>query len=156
LILRLFDPAAGDASFLGSFRCSAGQPFEDDVESWVRHHAAAWLNDVPRAVFQRRQIAFIEDLGELVTVAAWQDIVRVDLDGIWLEVLAVTLAHQHHGQGQQSYELIIDHLRGLDRDGDTLAGLVHVDNQCSQQLLATKGWQRITTWGDHDFWVGVL
>ena len=38
-----------------------------------------WLNDTPRAVFQRRQLVLLEDAGAVVAVAAWQDIVRVDL-----------------------------------------------------------------------------
>ena len=38
-----------------------------------------WLNDTPRAVFQRRQLVLLEDAGAVVVVTAWQDIVRVDL-----------------------------------------------------------------------------
>lgn len=56
-----------------------------------------WANDLPRARFRRRTLAFIEDGEATVSVVAWQDIVRVDLEGIWLEVLAVELDHQHVG-----------------------------------------------------------
>lgn len=85
-----------------------------------------------------------------------QDIVRVDLEGIWLEVLAVEFDHQHGGQGHAAYELTIDHLRMIERDGDQLAGLVHVDNHRSRRLLTAHGWSSVATWDDHELWVGSL
>lgn len=122
--LRPFDAAAGDASRLGQFRCSTGPAFEDDVEAWIRTDAVGWANDLPQARFQRRTLAFVEDGEATTAVVAWHDITRVDLEGIWLEVLAVALDHQHDGQGQAAYELTVDHLRAVERDGDHLAGLV--------------------------------
>lgn len=86
--LRPFDAAAGDAAPLEWFRCTTGAPFEDEVEAWIRTDAVGWANDLPRALFQRRTLALIEDGTATVAVVAWQDITRVDLEGIWLEVLA--------------------------------------------------------------------
>jgi hypothetical protein len=154
--LRPFDAAAGDAARLDQFRCSTEAPFEDDVEAWIRTDAVGWANDLPRARFQRRTLAFIEDGGETVAVVAWQDIVRVDLEGIWLEVLAVELDHQHGGRGQAAYELTTDHLRTIEREGDYVAGLVHVDNDRSKRLLTTYGWSNVAPWDDHELWVGQL
>ena len=55
----------------------------------------------PYAAFQRRNLHLVEDKAEeLITLFAWQDIVRVDVEGIWLEVLAVSLQHQHKGTGR--------------------------------------------------------
>jgi hypothetical protein len=116
----------------------------------------SWANDLPRARFQRRTLAFIENGEAAVAVVAWQDIVRVDLEGIWLEVLAVQLEHQHGGRGQAAYELTIDHLRTIERDGDHLAGLVHVDNDRSRRLLTAAGWSSVAPWDDHELWVGAL
>ena len=59
--LRPFDAGAGDADRLDEFRCSTGAPFEDDVEAWIRTDAIGWANDLPRARFQRRTLALIED-----------------------------------------------------------------------------------------------
>lgn len=154
--LRPFDAAAGDAARLSQIRCSTGHSFEDDVEAWIHNDAVGWANDLPRARFQRRTLAFIEEGESTVAVVAWQDITRVDLEGIWLEVLAVPLDHQHGGQGQAAYELTVDHLRTLDRDGDHLAGLVHVDNQRSKRLLTAVGWSSVAPWDDHELWVGSL
>lgn len=98
----------------------------------------------------------IEDGGDLVAIVAWQDIIRVDLDGIWLEVLAVSLDHQHGGRGVASYDLVVDHLRTIARDGDHLAGLVHVDNIRSKRLLEAEGWTSVSAWDDHELWVGHL
>lgn len=94
--LRPFDAAVGDAVRLSQFRCSTGAPFEDEVEAWIRTDAVAWVNDLPRAQFQRRTLGLIVDGVELTAVVAWQDITRVDLEGIWLEVLAVALDHQQY------------------------------------------------------------
>ena len=154
--LRPFNAGAGDAARLDLFRCSTGAPFEDDVEAWIRTDAIGWANDLPRARFQRRTLALIEDGEATAAVVAWQDIVRVDLEGIWLEVLAVALDHQHGGQGQAAYQLTIDHLRTIERDGDQLAGLVHVDNHRSKRLLTAYGWSSVATWDDHELWVGSL
>ncbi len=98
----------------------------------------------------------IEQSGDVVAVVAWQDITRVDLDGIWLEVLAVSVDHQHGGNRVASYELLADHLRQLERDGDHLAGLVHVDNARSKRLLDSVGWTFLSSWGEHELWVGHL
>lgn len=78
--LRPFDAAAGDAARLGWFRCSSGASFEDEVEAWIRTDAVAWANDLPRALFQRRTLALIEDGAATAVVVAWQDITRVDLE----------------------------------------------------------------------------
>lgn len=155
MILRDYDPA-WDGLRLAAFSCSTGLPFEEEVERWVRADALGWLNDVPRATFQRRVIGLVEQSDSLVAVVAWQDIARVDLEGIWLEVLAVNVDHQHGGNGAAAYELVVDRLRAVDRDGDHLAGLVHLDNVRSKRLLAAKGWAYVSTSGDHELWVGSL
>lgn len=153
--LREYDPAADDAR-LAAFRCSTGAAFEDDVEQWIHADAIGWVNDLPRARFQRRVLSLVQDAEDLVAVVARQDITRVDLEGNWLEVLAVSLDHQHHGHGSASYDLVVDHLRTIDREGDHLAGLVHVDNVWSKRLLDSKGWTFVSPWGDHELWVGLL
>ena len=156
MILREF-AGGDDAAHLGTFACSTGEPIEDDVEEWIRSAAVAWLNDVPRTTFQRRGLALIEDeAGSLVAVAAWQDIVRVDLEGIWLQVLAVATDHQHGGNGRSAYDLVIESIQSRDRDGDELAGLVHPDNHRSKRLLASVGWSYVTELDDHELWVGSL
>ena len=154
--LRPFGAAVGDAAGLGQFRCSTGAPFEDDVEAWICTDAVAWANDLPRAQFQRRTLALVEDGEATVAVVAWHDITRVDLEGIWLEVLAVALDHQHSGRGQAAYELTVGHLRSIERDGGHLAGLVHVDNERSKRLLTANGWSSVAPWDDHELWVGSL
>lgn len=68
----------------------------------------------------------------------------------------MALDHQHGGLGQAAYELIIDHLRAIERDGDHLAGLVHVDNDRSKRLLTAVGWGSVALWDDHELWVGSL
>lgn len=136
MILRYFDPTGDDAHRLATFACSSGEPFEDDVEQWIRTTSVAWLNDVPRTTFQRRVLALLEDGGELVAVAAWQDIIRVDLEGIWLQVLAISTTHQHGGNGRGSYELVVEVLRQIERDGDHVAGLVHPDNHRSRSVTS--------------------
>lgn len=153
--LRGYDPAT-HAARVAAFGCSTGAPYEDEVEQWIRHDAIGWVNDLPRATFQRRVLGMIEDGGDLVAIVAWQDIIRVDLDGIWLEVLAVSLDHQHGGRGVASYDLVVDHLRTIARDGDHLAGLVHVDNIRSKRLLEAEGWTSVSAWDDHELWVGHL
>lgn len=154
--LRPFDASAGDAAQLGMFRCSTGAPFEDEVEAWIRTDAVGWANDLPRARFQRRTLGILEESEQIAAVVAWQDITRVDLEGIWVEVLAVALDHQHGGRGLEAYELTVDHLRTIERDGDHLAGLVHVDNDRSKRLLTTFGWSSVAPWDDHELWVGSL
>lgn len=156
MILRPFDPAAGDGARLAGFACSTGHPFEDEVEAWIRRQATLWLNDIPRTTFQRRVLAVIEEGDDLVSVVAWQDIVRVDLEGIWLEVLAVDTSHQHSGRGRQVYDLTANHLATIDRDGDHIAGLVHRDNQRSMRLLAEVGWTFVAPSDDYELWVGRL
>lgn len=156
MILRPFDPAAADASRLACFTSSTGRSYEDEVQAWVTTRALAWLNDVPRTSFQRRRLALVEHDDDLVAVVAWQDIVRVDLEGIWLEVLAVSTGHQHSGRGLQAYRLTLDHLETVDRDGDHIAGLVHVRNVRSQRLLTSVGWRSVALIGEHDLWVGSI
>lgn len=153
--LREYDQAT-DAARLARFRCSTGAAYEDEVEQWIRTNAIGWVNDLPRATFQRRVLGMIEESDDVIAVVAWQDITRVDLDGIWLEVLAVSVDHQHGGGGVASYELLVDHLRQLERDGDHLAGLVHVDNARSKRLLESVGWAFVSSWGEHELWVGHL
>lgn len=153
--LREFDASGGDAPRLAGFSCSTGPPYEDDVEAWICTAAIGWLNDIPRARFQRRSIGLVEDGDELFAVVAWQDVARVDVDGIWLEVLAVNVTRQHGGHGARAYDTTADHLRTVDRNGNNLAGLVHVDNRRSQRLL-TAGWRTVATWDDHELWVGQL
>jgi hypothetical protein len=147
---------AVDRTTLTGFRCSTGPSFELEVENWLRTDAVAWLNDVPRARFQRRQLAFVETEGTVVAVVAWQDIVLIDVDGIWLQVLAVAVDHQHTGIGRLAYDATVIHLQSTERAGDHLAGLVHVDNMRSQRLLATVGWTEVARQGDHAVWVGSL
>ena len=154
--LRPFDAATGDAARLGPFRCSTGAPFEDDVEAWIHTDALGWAGDLPRARFQRRTLAIVDDGEATVAIVAWQDITRVDLEGIWIEVLAVALDHQHGGLGRAAYELTTDRLRMIERDGDHLAGLVHVDNDRSKRLLTAYGWSSVAPWDDHDLWIGSL
>ncbi len=156
MILRPFDPAAGDGGRLGGFTCSTGQPFEDEVETWIRTQATLWLNDIPRTTFQRRALVLIEEGDDLVAVVAWQDIIRVDIEGIWLEVLAVESKHQHAGQGRRAYDLVVEHLRTVDREGDHLAGLVHRENDRSKRLLGGVGWAMVSRSGDHELWVGSI
>lgn len=156
MILRPFGPAGGDASRLASFSCSTGPSYEDEVEAWITTRAIAWLNDVPRTTFQRRGLALVEQDDDLVAVLAWQDIVRVDLEGIWIEVLAVATGQQHSGRGLQVYDLAVDHLRTVDRDGDHIAGLVHAENVRSQRLLTTVGWSAVATIDDHELWAGSI
>jgi len=156
VILRPFDPAAGDAERLAGFTCSTGLPFEDEVETWIRTQATSWLNDIPRSTFQRRVLALIEEGDDLVAVVAWQDIVRVDIEGIWLEVLAVESSHQHAGQGRRVYDLLVAHLHTIEREGGHLAGLVHRDNDRSKRLLGDVGWSFISPSDDYELWVGSI
>ena len=102
VILREFDASLGDAARLAGFTCSTGAPFEVDVETWIRSTAVQWLNDIPRTRFQRRSVGLVENEDELVAVVAWHDIARIDLEGIWLEVLAVSVDSQHGGHGTQA------------------------------------------------------
>lgn len=155
--LRTLDPAGPDARALAGFVCSTGPSFEDEVQDWIRSDAIGWLNDIPKAAFQRRHLSLAENGSSLVAVAAWQDILRIDLDGIWLEVLAVAAGFQHGGNGQASYDLVTDHLRTVDREGDHVVGLVHSDNERSQRLLDRNGWRRIADLDtDHELWAGHL
>ena len=52
--------------------------------------------------------------------------------------------------------LAIDHLRGVERDGDHLACLVHRDNTLSKRLLAAVGWRHLKHHDDYEFWIGAL
>lgn len=83
-------------------------------------------------------------------VAAWQDIIRIDIEGIWLDVVAVAIDHQHVGRVLAAYGLTIEHLRTVDRDGDHLAGLVHPDNGRSQRLLTAFGWNHVGPLDDYE------
>lgn len=156
--MRLHQVGRGaDPAILTSFRCSTGRPYETEVEQWINRHAIAWANDLPRAVFQRRVAAIADgDDVQPVGVVAWQDIVRVDIEGIWLEVLAVALDHQHRGMGRVLLDATIAHLRTVDREGDHLAGLVHPDNIACKRLLTSAGWTGLTTMEGHELWVGTL
>ena len=156
MILRPFDPAAGDGARLLGFTCSTGHPFEAEVEPWIGAQATLWLNDIPRTTFQRRALALIEKGDDLVAVVAWQDIVRVDIEGIWLEVLAVKSSHQHSGQGRQAYDLTVAHLRTIEREGDYIAGLVHGDNGRSKRLLSAVGWSFVSPSDDYELWAGSI
>jgi len=157
VILRPFSATGDDARTLTNFACSTGPICEDEVEDWVRHRALGWLNDIPKAAFQRRHLALVESDESVVAVAAWQDIVRVDLEGIWLEVLAVAATSQHDGRGQAAYDLVVEKLRRVDRDGDEVVGVVHLDNERSQRLLTRNGWRSISAWdADHELWAGRL
>lgn len=82
--------------------------------------------------------------------------VRVDLPGIWLEVLAVSLHRQHSGAGRAAYALTVEHLRTIGREGDQLAGLVHIDNHRSKRLLTDVGWTDVALVNGHELWVGAL
>lgn len=154
MILRHFDPTGDDADRLAAFVCSTGDPFEEEVEEWIRTTAVTWINDVPRTTFQRRTLALIEDADQIVAVAAWQDIVRVDLEGIWLQVLAVSTSHQHGGNGVRCYELVREHLQDVERDGPHLAGLVCPENHRSKRLLTAVGWTEVATVDDNELWIG--
>jgi RimJ/RimL family protein N-acetyltransferase len=157
VILREFRAGGSDPAILGSFACSTGLVFEDEVEEWIRTAAINWANDIPRATFQRRVVATLhDDARNTAAVVAWQDIVRVDIEGIWLEVLAVGLDHQHRGTGREVLEMTIAHLRNVDRDGDHLVGLVHPDNVRSQRLLSGVGLNSIAVLDGHQLWVGSL
>ncbi len=157
MILRECDLGEDDQSILAAFSCSTGASFEHDVQTWIRTDAVRWASDVPRATFQRRSLAVVEDgLGVTIGVIAWQDISRVDLDGIWLEVLAVELDHQHGGTGRTMYDLTVAHLRTVSRDGDHIAGLVHIDNHRCKRLLTSVGWTEVSVIDDHELWVGNL
>lgn len=123
----------------------------------MRHDAMAWANDLPAATFQRRTVVLAEDHArKLVAVVAWQDITRVDLEGIWIEALTVDLDRQHAAQGQAVYQKTVAHLRTIDRNGNHLAALVNLDNHRSKRLLTGAGWNSSTVWGDHELWVGSL
>jgi RimJ/RimL family protein N-acetyltransferase len=157
VILREFQTGESDPAVLASFACSTGLPFEDEVEQWIRATALAWVNDLPRASFQRRALELVvDDAGDTVAVAAWQDITRIDVEGIWLEVIAVGLDYQHRGTGREVLEATMAHLRGIDRDGDRVAGLVHPDNARSKRLLSAAGFTNVAMLDDHELWLGTL
>lgn len=156
--MKLVQVGSGDVvgSTLASFRCSTGESYEDEVERWINRYAIAWANDVPRARFQRRVLTVAKAGSDAVGVVAWQDITRVDLDGIWLEVLAINGDLQRRGSGQRLLQLISEHLRAIDRDGDHLAGLVHPDNLRCKRLLTSAGWTQVTTMDQHELWLGSI
>lgn len=142
---------AADSRRLKRFRCSTGQPFENDVERWINRKAFAWLHDLPYAAFQHRSLHVVEDEdNELIAVFAWQDIVRVDVEGIWLEVLAVSLEHQHQGTGRAVLTAAKAHLVTTERDGDAIVALVHPDNDRSRRLVSDDGWIRVSELDGHD------
>ena len=142
---------AADSRRLKRFRCSTGQPFENDVERWINRKAFAWLHDLPYAAFQHRSLHVVEDeANELIAVFAWQDIVRVDVEGIWLEVLAVSLEHQHQGTGRAVLTAAKAHLVTTERDGDAIVALVHPDNDRSRRLVSDDGWIRVGELDGHD------
>ena len=139
--------------------CATAIPGQADVEHWINHRAAVWLNDTPRNTFQRRSLALAETThrdGDVIGVVAWQDITNIDLEGIWLEVVAIRVDHQHRGTGQAILDLTIEHLRTIDRDGDHIAGLVHPNNTPCRQLLTSAGWTNITTLSGHELWATKL
>lgn len=72
------------------------------------HRRDCLVNDLPRATFQRRVLGMVEESNDVIALVAWPDITRVDLDGIWLEVLAVNVDRQHGGNGVATYELLVD------------------------------------------------
>lgn len=97
-----------------------------------------------------------DEADSLVAVAAWQDIVRVDLEGIWLQVLAVATDHQHGGNARAAYDLVLELIQRRDRDGDDLAALVHPDNHRSKRLLTSVGWDYVAALDDHELWAARL
>lgn len=121
------------------------------MQRWINRKAFAWLNDMPYAAFQRRNLHVVEDeANELIAVFAWQDIVRVDIEGIWLEVLAVSLEHQHQRTGRTVLAAAKAHVATIDRDGDAIVGLVHPDNHRSRRLLSDDSWVRVGELDGHD------
>lgn len=56
----------------------------------------------------------------------------------------------------QVYDLTVNHLGTVDRDGDHIAGLVHNANVRSQRLLTSVGWRAVSITGEHDLWVGSI
>lgn len=156
MIHRQFQPA-DDAALLTGFRCSTGLAFEDEVENWINVQAVAWLNDLPYTTFQRRHIQLVEDDDDtVVAVYAWQDITRIDIDGIWLEVLAVATGHQHRGTGRAVLAAAKTHLAATPHDGQAIAGLVHPDNHRSRDMLLDDGWIHLGQLDGHDLLVGRL
>jgi hypothetical protein len=133
---------SADEVLVDGFRCSTGAPWEDEVEQWIRSDAIGWLSARP-ARFQCRNLHLVEDRGELVAVFAWRDIVEMDVDGIWFEVLAVSVPRRHCGTGREVLALAEAHLLTVEREGDVIAGLVHPDNVGSQAMLAAAGWQQV-------------
>ena len=155
MILRPF--AVGvDAVRLGAFRCSTGPAYEAEVEQWINRDAARWVNDAPHATFQRRCLHVVEESGDLVAVIAWQDIAWIDVEGIWIEVLAVAVAQQHRGTGRAVLRLVLDHLATVDREGDAVAGLVHPDHHRSHAMLTAAGWTEIGEMDGYILMVGSL
>jgi GNAT superfamily N-acetyltransferase len=147
----------GDAGLLEAIRCSTGTDFEEDVEHWIATMAVGLLYDHPKAVFQRRNLHLVEDdYGHHVAVFAWQDIELLAVDGIWLEVLAVSLDFQHRGIGRQVLSLAIDHLREVDHDGETLGAMVHHENRRSLDMLLAAGWVRAANSDGHYVMVSQL
>jgi hypothetical protein len=153
---RPYRPGPDDSTLAG-FRCSTGTAFEDEVEAWINHDAIAWLNDLPYATFQRRHLSPVEAAdGEAIAVYAWQDITRIDIDGIWLEVLAVAVNHQHSGAGRAVLAEAKTHIVATPHDGEAIAGLVHPDNHRSRNMLLVDGWTNIGQLEGHDLLVGRL
>jgi hypothetical protein len=90
----------------------------------------------------------------LVAVFAWRDIVEIDADGIWLEVVAVSTARRHSGVGRQVLALVRAHLVAVEREGDVIAGLVHPGNVGSQAMLVDAGWQALREMRGYRLMVG--
>ena len=156
MIHRSFQPGS-DGPALTGFRCSTGSAFEDDVEQWINQQAVLWLNDLPYATFQRRNLVLVEnDRGDLVAVYAWQDITRIDVEGIWLEVLAVAVDDQHAGTGRTVLAEAKTRIVAAPHDGQVIAGLVHPDNTRSRAMLEADGWLQIGQLEGHDLLVGRL
>jgi hypothetical protein len=139
------------------FRCSTGSVFEDDVEQWINQQAVLWLNDLPYATFQRRNLELVEnDRGDLVAVYAGQDITRIYVEGIWLEVLAVAVDDRHAGTGRTVLAEAKTRIAAAPHDGQVIAGLVHPDNTRSRAMLEADGWLQIGKLEGHDLLVGPL
>jgi GNAT superfamily N-acetyltransferase len=148
---RPYDPI--DEPAIRGFTCSTGPWWEAEVENWIRSDAVGWLS-AGSARFQRRNLHLAEDDGELVAVFAWRDIVEIDADGIWLDVVAVTASRRHSGVGRQVLALVLAHLVAVERGEDVIAGLVHPNNVGSQAMLVDAGWQPVRDMRGYRLMVG--
>ena len=128
MIHRSFQPRR-DGPALTGFRCSTGPAFEDDVEQWVNQGGGPLAERPSVYDFPAANLELVEDdRGDLVAVYARQDITRIDVEGIWLEVLAVAVDGQHCGTGRTVLAEAKTRIAVPPHDGQVIAGLVHPDN----------------------------